>query len=47
MDGYRILLVDDEEELRAGIRRRIDWAALGFVLAGEAANGQDALELAE
>ena len=47
MDGYRILLVDDEEELRAGIRRRIDWAAMGFVLAGEAANGQDALELAE
>ena len=47
MDGYRILLVDDEEELRAGIRRRIDWAALGFVLVGEAANGQDALELAE
>ena len=47
MDGYRILLADDEEELRAGIRRRIDWAALGFVLAGEAANGQDALELAE
>lgn len=47
MEGYRILLVDDEEELRAGIRRRIDWEALGFVLAGEAANGQDALELAE
>lgn len=47
MDGYRILLVDDEEELRAGIRRRIDWESLGFTLAGEAANGQDALELAE
>ncbi|WP_418717967.1 response regulator, partial [Candidatus Allofournierella merdipullorum] len=47
MEGYRILLVDDEEELRVGIRRRIDWEALGFVLAGEAANGQDALELAE
>ena len=47
MDKYRILLVDDEEELRAGIRTRIDWNALGFELAGEAANGRDALELAE
>ncbi len=47
MDGYRILLVDDEEELRAGIRRKIDWESLGFTLAGEAANGEDALELAE
>ncbi len=47
MEEYRILLVDDEEELRAGIRRKIDWEALGFTLAGEAANGEDALELAE
>lgn len=47
MENYRILLVDDEEELRAGIRRKIDWETLGFTLAGEAANGEDALELAE
>lgn len=47
MEKYRILLVDDEEELRAGIRRKIDWEALGFELAGEAANGEDALEAAE
>lgn len=47
MEEYRILLVDDEEELRAGIRCKIDWEALGFTLAGEAGNGEDALELAE
>ena len=36
MEEYRVLLVDDEEELREGIRRKIDWAGLGFVLAGTA-----------
>lgn len=47
MTNYSILLVDDEEELRAGIRNKIDWKALGFSLVAEAANGQDALEIAE
>ena len=47
MEEYRVLLVDDEEEIREGIRRRIDWAGLGFQLAGTAGNGVDALELAE
>lgn len=47
MGKYNILLVDDEEELRVGIREKICWETLGFSLVGEAANGQDALELAE
>ena len=47
MGKYRVLLVDDEEEIREGIRVKIDWAGLGFELAGSAANGMDALELAE
>ena len=47
MEEYRVLLVDDEEEIREGIRRRIDWTGLGFRLAGTAENGVDALELAE
>ena len=47
MEEYRVLLVDDEEEIREGIRRRIDWAGLGFQLAGTAENGVGALELAE
>ena len=47
MELYRVLLVDDEEDSREGISRKMDWLGLGFSLVGEAANGQDALELAE
>ena len=47
MEEYRVLLVDDEEELREGIRRKIDWSGLGFALSGAAENGVEALELAE
>ena len=47
MERYRVLLVDDEEEIRAGISRKIDWDSLGFTLAGDADNGEEALELAE
>lgn len=47
MEPYRVLLADDEEEIRMGISRKIDWSGLGFVLVGEAENGTEALELAE
>ena len=47
MEEYRVLLADDEEEIRTGISRKIDWASLGFSLVGEAGNGEEALELAE
>ena len=47
MELYRVLLVDDEEDIRVGISRKMDWASLGFTLVGEAENGRDALELAE
>ena len=47
MELYRVLLVDDEEDIREGSSRKMDWLGLGFSLVGEAANGQDALELAE
>ncbi len=47
MEEYRVLLVDDEEEIRTGISRKIHWAALGLSLVGEAGNGEEALELAE
>ena len=47
MELYRVLLVDDEEDIREGISRKMDWLGLGFSLVGQAANGQDALELAE
>ena len=47
MSLYRIILADDEEEIRDGIKRKIDWAGNGFELVGSAENGQEALEMAE
>ncbi|MEM1483241.1 response regulator [Oscillospiraceae bacterium PP1C4] len=47
MSFYRIILVDDEEEIRDGIKRKIDWTGNGFELVGTAENGQEALEMAE
>ncbi|MBE6091088.1 MAG: response regulator [Clostridium beijerinckii] len=47
MNSYRIMIVDDEEEIRLGIIKKIDWEANGFIVVGDAENGQDALEKAE
>lgn len=43
---YRVLLVDDEAEIRWGIRDNMPWESLGFTLVGEGENGREALELA-
>ncbi len=47
MNLYRIMVVDDEEEIRVGIIKKIDWESNGFLIVGDAENGQDALEKAE
>ncbi len=47
MELYRIILVDDEEEVRKSIIRKIDWEEAGFFVAGDAENGEDALEKIE
>ncbi len=47
MSLYRIMLVDDEEEVRKAIIRKIAWEQLGFVMVGDAENGEDALEKLE
>ena len=36
MNMYRIFLVDDEEEVRKGIIRKIQWEHLGFTVVGDA-----------
>ena len=41
------MLVDDEEEVRKAMIRKMDWEALGFTVAGDAENGEDALEKLE
>ena len=47
MGLYRILLVDDEEEVRKGIIRKMEWEKLGFEVVGDAENGEEALEKVE
>ena len=44
---YKLILVDDEENVREGVRREIDWAALGFEVIGVAENGKEATEMIE
>jgi two-component system response regulator YesN len=43
---YNVMLVDDEEEARLAIERKINWQGLGFNVVATAENGQDALEKA-
>lgn len=43
----KVLVVEDEEMIRKGIVLAVDWAALGCVVVGEAANGLQALEAVE
>lgn len=47
MSLYRILLADDEEEVRKAIIRKIPWEQLGFTVVGDAENGEEALEKVE
>lgn len=47
MSLYRIMLVDDEEEVRKAMIRKMDWEQLGFTMVGDAENGEDALEKLE
>ena len=44
---FKLILVDDEEEVRKGIIRKIDWESFGFDVPEEAENGRDALDLIE
>lgn len=41
----KLLLVEDEEKIRKGIKNVIDWEALGINIYGEASNGYEALKL--
>lgn len=47
MNKYKIMIVDDEAEVREGIAAHIDWDALGFEVVAQAENGQDGLDKAE
>lgn len=47
MGLYKLIIVDDEEEIRLGVIKKINWEDHGFVVVGDAENGQEALELTE
>lgn len=47
MELYKIMIVDDEADVREGIMRHVNWEALGLLVVAEAENGQDALDKAE
>lgn len=42
----KLILVDDEVFVRLGIKKTIDWGSIGYEIAGEAEDGQKALEMA-
>lgn len=44
--GYRVLIVDDEAIIRAGLKVKIDWLALGVDALYEASDGIDAVKKA-
>ncbi|WP_248931008.1 response regulator [Paenibacillus hamazuiensis] len=44
---YKLILAEDEEDVREGIIREIDWAGCGFEVVDRAENGQEALEMIE
>ncbi len=43
----KLLIVDDQQDIREGIARAIDWASHGFELCAAAADGNEALDLLE
>ena len=44
---YSVLLVDDEEDIIQIIMKKLDWESMGLTIIGHAANGVEALEMAE
>ncbi len=44
---YKLLVVDDEEEVRQGLIKKIEWHKYNFEIIGEAQNGREALDIIE
>ncbi len=44
---YSVLIVDDEDVIREGLKGVVDWEGLGFVTEESAANGEQALSILE
>lgn len=44
---YKLLLVDDENQIREGLRRILNWEEYGIQICGEASDGEQALAMIE
>lgn len=44
---YKLLIVDDEEDIRRGMARGIPWQEWGFEVCGQAENGEEAVRIIE
>lgn len=44
---YKLLIVDDEEEVRQGVIQKIQWDKFNFEIIGEAQNGMEAMDIIE
>lgn len=44
---YKLILADDEEDVREGLLQLIDWENVGFTVADTAENGKEAAEMVE
>lgn len=44
---YKLILVDDEEDVREGVSQEIDWHEYGFEVLAKAENGKEAFDLVE
>ena len=43
MELLKLLIADDEENIRNGLKCILDWKSLGYQLSGEASNGKDTI----
>jgi len=41
----KIIIAEDEDIIRKGLAYTIDWLSMGYVVAGEAANGEEGLQM--
>ena len=41
----KVLIVEDEDLIRKGLRYIVDWQSAGCTVVGEAANGRDGLKM--
>lgn len=42
---YKVVLVEDEDLIRRGLKFRMDWTSVGCVIAGEASSGEEGLKV--